>query len=162
MLINNLLMLDFEPVSRHPATVAVSGKFGPRPPRRGGSYESETGFVSGKPGPRPPHDGAITQRENSRSSMKTNHQWTRIGTRTDGPPSTTTGAKMLLHFCPVGVTLSWEEAPRERGRPARTNPPAASAISSTGINRQRRPASASAGPMRFPPAGRSAATSQGN
>ncbi len=32
-------------------------------------------------------------------------------TRTDGPPSTTTGAKMLLHFCPVGVTLSWEEAP---------------------------------------------------
>ena len=42
--------------------------------------------------------------------MKTNHQWTRIGTRTDGPPSTTTGAKMLLHFCPVGVTLSWEEA----------------------------------------------------
>ena len=53
----------------------------------------------------------ITQRENSRSSMKTNHQWTRIGTRTDGLPSTTTGAKMLLHFCPVGVTLSWEEAP---------------------------------------------------
>ncbi len=25
----------------------------PRPPRRGGSFESETGFVSGKPGPRP-------------------------------------------------------------------------------------------------------------
>ena len=103
-------MLDFEPVSRHPATVAVSGKFGPRPPRRGGSYESETGFVSGKPGPRPPTTVRITQRKNSRSSMKTNHQWTRIGTRTDGPPSTTTGAKMLLHFCPVGVTLSWEEA----------------------------------------------------
>ena len=52
----------------------------------------------------------ITQRENSRSSMETNHQWTQIGTKTDGPPSTTTGAKMLLHFCPVGVTLSWEEA----------------------------------------------------
>ena len=50
-------MLDFEPVSRHPATVAVSGKFGPRPPRRGGSYESETGFVSGKCRPRH-HDGA--------------------------------------------------------------------------------------------------------
>ena len=31
-------------------------------------------------------------------------------TRTDGPPSTIGGAKMLLHFCPVGVTLSWEEA----------------------------------------------------
>ena len=31
-------------------------------------------------------------------------------TRTDGPASTTTGAKMLLHFCPVGMTLSWEEA----------------------------------------------------
>ena len=57
MLINNLLMLDFEPVSRHPATVAVSSKFGPRPPRRGGSYESETGFVSGKCRPRH-HDGA--------------------------------------------------------------------------------------------------------
>ena len=27
---------------------------GPRPPRRGGSFESETGFVSGKPRPRPP------------------------------------------------------------------------------------------------------------
>ena len=53
----------------------------------------------------------ITQRENSRSSMETNHEGTRIGTRTDGPPSTTTGAKMLLHFCPVGVTMSWEEAP---------------------------------------------------
>ena len=52
----------------------------------------------------------ITQRKNSRSSMKTNPQWTRIVTRTDGPPSTTTGAKMLRHFCPVGVTLSWEEA----------------------------------------------------
>ena len=43
--------------------------------------------------------------------MKTNHKWTSIGTRTDGPPSTTTGAKMLRHFCPVGVTLSWEEVP---------------------------------------------------
>ena len=39
---------------------------------------------------------------------------------------------------------------RERGRPARTNPPAASAISSTAINRQRRPASASAGPHAVP------------
>ena len=34
----------------------------------------------------------------------------RMNTKTDGPPSTTTGAKMLLHFYPVGVTLSWEEA----------------------------------------------------
>ena len=28
--------------------------------------------------------------------MKTNHQWTRIGTRTDRPPSTTTGAKGVI------------------------------------------------------------------
>ena len=72
---NVVYTLDREHVL-HPAK--ESGKSGPRPPRRGGSYESETGFVS--------------------------------GTGTDGPPSTTTGAKMLLHFCPVGVTLSWEEA----------------------------------------------------
>ena len=55
--------------------------------------------------------GWITRGRNCRSFLKTNHEWTRIGTRTDGPPSTTTGATMLLHFCPVGVTLSWEEAP---------------------------------------------------
>ena len=42
--------------------------------------------------------------------MNMNYEWTQIDTRTDGPPSTTTGANMLLHFCPVGVTLSWEEA----------------------------------------------------
>ena len=58
----------------------------------------------------PPPCRADHSRKNSRSLMKTNHQWTRINTRTDRPPSTTTGAKMLLHFCPVGVTLSWEEA----------------------------------------------------
>ena len=71
--------------------------------------------------------------------------------------------KLLLHFLSRWCDpVMGRKPPRERGRPARTNPPAASAISSTGINRQRRPASASAGPMRFPPAGRSAATSQGN
>ena len=43
---------------------------------------------------------------------------------------------------------------RERGRPARTKLGTAWAISPTWINRERRPASASAGPMRFPPAGR--------
>ena len=51
---------------------------------------------------------------------------------------------------------------RERGRPARTIPGTASAISSTRVDRQGRHASASAGPMRFPPAGRPAAPSQGN
>ena len=88
----------------------VSGKSGPRPPRRGGSFERRNRFCFRQVQPPPPTTVRITQRENSRSSMKTNHQWTRIGTRTDGPPSTTTGAKMLLHFCPVGVTLSWEKA----------------------------------------------------
>ena len=85
--------------------------------------------------------------------MKTNHEWTRIGTNTDGVPSMTSGARMLLQYCDVGVTTSWEKAPRERGRPARTNLGIASPISSTRIERQRRHGSASAGPMRFPPAG---------
>ena len=65
----------------------------------------------------------------------------------------TSGARMLLHYCDGGVTTSWEKAPRERGRPARTNLGIASPISSTRIERQRRHGSASAGPRRFPPAG---------
>ena len=76
----------------------------------------------------------------------------------------------LLHFCPVGVTMSSEE-PWRASRPHKSF--AASAISeeahpgapSTGHllhrNQPAAAASASAGPMRFPPAGRSAATSQG-
>ncbi len=34
----------------------------------------------------------------------------------------TSGARMLLQYCDVGVTTSWEKAPRERGRPARMLP----------------------------------------
>ncbi len=34
-----------------------------------------------------------------------------MNTKTDGPPSTTSGPGMLLQFCSLGVTLSWEEAP---------------------------------------------------
>ena len=49
----------------------------------------------------------------------------------------TSGARMLLQYCDVGVTTSWEKAPRERGRPARTNLGIASPISSTRIERQR-------------------------
>ena len=45
----------------------------------------------------------------------------------------TSGARMLLQYCDVGVTTSGEKAPRERGRPARTNPGIASPISSTRI-----------------------------
>ena len=41
--------------------------------------------------------------------MKMNHERTRIDAKTDGPPSTTSGAKMLLQFCPLGVTISWDE-----------------------------------------------------
>ena len=85
-----------------------------------------------------------------------------MGPKTDGPPSMTSGARMLLRICALGVTMSWDEAPRERGRPARTNPGTASPISSTRIDRQRRQGSASAGPMRFPPAGWPAAESRGN
>ena len=75
-----------------------------------GSFEGETGFVSGKSAPAP-HDGAHHSEgkqpfvNEDEPPMNTNrHQ------KTDGLPSTTTGAKMLRHFCPVGVTLSWEEA----------------------------------------------------
>ena len=41
--------------------------------------------------------------------MKTNHQWTRINTKTDGPPSTTSGTKMLLQFFALAVTMSWDD-----------------------------------------------------
>ena len=102
-----MIACGFEDVREHKP--AVSGKNPVHPVHR---CESQIySCLTLNRAPAPPTTVRITQRENSRSSMKTNHQWTRIGTRTDGPPSTTTGAKMLLHFCPVGVTLSWEEAP---------------------------------------------------
>ena len=41
--------------------------------------------------------------------MKTNHECTRIDTKTDGPPSMTSGTTMLLQFCALGVTMSWDE-----------------------------------------------------
>ena len=41
--------------------------------------------------------------------MKTNHECTRIDTKTGGPSSTTSGAKMLLQYCALGVTMSWDE-----------------------------------------------------
>ena len=102
-----MIVCGFEDVREHKP--AVSGKNPVHPVHR---CESQIySCLTLNRAPAPPTTVRITQRKNSRSSMKTNHQWTRIGTRTDGPPSTTTGAKMLLHFCPVGVTLSWEEVP---------------------------------------------------
>ena len=113
-----------------------------------------------------PNDGADHSRKNGRSLMKTNHEWTPINTNRPEDRWTSfndnwrqNASALLSRWCDPVMGGS---PPRERGRPARTNPPAASAISSTGINRQRRPGSPSAGPMRFPLAGRSAATSQGN
>ena len=41
--------------------------------------------------------------------MKMNHEWTPIDTKTDGPSSTTSGTRMLLQFCALGVTMSWDE-----------------------------------------------------
>ena len=41
--------------------------------------------------------------------MKMNHEWTRIDTKTDGPPSTTSGTKILLQFSALGVTMSWDD-----------------------------------------------------
>ena len=52
--------------------------------------------------------------------------------------------------------------PRERGRPARTSLPAASFISSTWLDRQRRQDSTSAEHMPYLPAGWPGAASQGN
>ena len=41
--------------------------------------------------------------------MKTNHEWTRIDTQTDGPTSTTSGTQMFLQFRVLGVTGSWDD-----------------------------------------------------
>ena len=54
----------------------------------------------------PPPGRAYHSRKNGRSLMKMNHEWTRINTKTDGPPSTTCGTKMLLQFCALGVPLT--------------------------------------------------------
>ena len=41
--------------------------------------------------------------------MTTNHEWTRIDQKTAGPPSATSGTKMLLQFGALAVTMSWDE-----------------------------------------------------
>ena len=41
--------------------------------------------------------------------MKTNHEWTRIDRKTDGPASTTSSTKLLLQFGALGVTMSWDD-----------------------------------------------------
>ena len=162
---------------------------GPPPPiRRGGSFESETGFVSNKlsiplqplffqsvePDLRHPNPGVVSDKSgpcpggriirgrNCGSFLKTNHQWTRMNTNWDGPPSMTSGARMHLRYRDLEIPASWEEAhPGARAsRPHNTG--RASPISSTRIDRQRRPGSAWAVPMRFPPAGWTGAASQGN
>ena len=57
----------------------------------------------------PPPCRADHSRKNGRSLLKMNHEWTRIDQKTDGPPSTTSGTKMLLQFCALGVTMSWDD-----------------------------------------------------
>ena len=49
-------------------------------------------------------------RKNGRSFMKMNHECTPIDTKTDGPSSTTSGTRMLLQSCAIGVTMSWDES----------------------------------------------------
>ena len=55
----------------------------------------------------------IIRGKTSRSSVKTNHECTRINTnrhrQTDSPASTTIGAQMFLQFRVLGVTRSWDE-----------------------------------------------------
>ena len=70
----------------------------------------------------PPPARADHSRKNGRSLMNMNHEWTRMDTKTGAPPSTTSGTKMLLQFCALGVTMSWDDGLWERGRPARTKP----------------------------------------
>ena len=55
---------------------------------------------------------AVHSRKNGRSLMKTNHEWTRINTNRHEDrwtSSTTSGTKMLLQFCALGVTMSWDD-----------------------------------------------------
>ena len=52
----------------------------------------------------PPPARGDHSRKNGRSLMNMNHEWTQIDTNTDEPPSTTSGTKMLLQFCALGVT----------------------------------------------------------
>ncbi len=59
---------------------------------------------------KPPLCRADHSRKNGRSFMKMNREWTRIDTKTDGPPSTTSGTKMRLQICALGVTMSWDES----------------------------------------------------
>ena len=40
---------------------------------------------------------------------KTKRKGTRRDTKTDGPPLTTSGTRILLQFCVLGVTMSWDE-----------------------------------------------------
>ena len=73
--------------------------------------------------------------------MKTNHKWTRINTnrpeeRTGAPPSTTSGAKVLLQYGVLGVTMSWDD-----GFPgARAGRPRSRVIKGTGCGRDARAA----------------------
>ena len=48
-------------------------------------------------------------RKNGRSLINMNHEWTRMNTKTGAPPSTTSGTKMLLQFCALGVTMPWDD-----------------------------------------------------
>ena len=90
--------------------------------------------------------------------MKTNHEWTE-GTRRHGPPSTTSGTKIRLQFCALGVTMSWDDG----FLGARASCPHQAWHSlghlPTWINRERRHGSPSAWPMLFPPTGWLPATS---
>ena len=107
---------------------------------------------------------AVHSRENGRSLVKTNHQWTPIDTNRPEDRWTCFNDKGRHNasaiLCPCackGDVVELLERPqfssRERGRPARTKPGTALTISPTWIKRERRHGSPSAWPMRFPPAG---------
>ena len=47
--------------------------------------------------------------DHSRKNGLVDENEPRMNTKTDGHPSTTSGTKMLLQFCALGVTMSWDE-----------------------------------------------------
>ena len=57
----------------------------------------------------PPPCRADHSTKNGRPLIELNHEWTRIDQKTGAPPSTTSSAKILLPFCALGVTMSWDD-----------------------------------------------------
>ena len=92
MTLQPLLFQSLETVLRHAGQDLFQASRAPAPSRRGGSFRGET-----------PSRYCFGNEDESR--MNTNrHEY-------GWSPSTTSGARMLLQYCDVGVTTSWEKGP---------------------------------------------------